>query len=251
MPYKTDGSVHHGGVRNEHSTAELFNKCPPKIIQDAYLGKTLTFVHLGGTQTVDDIGVIADGERVSGISTKRHLGSGTYDYINTSKITDYIPSAIETTQKLREIRREHYGNPESVNLVRDTVKNMILNLWATLQSEYIRQLLQNTNERNSEWISIVSSSECVTFSHAALKELSEHPYDPDTLYEIRASRASGSRQIWRIKNGIETNTHLRVRIVLNNGIRALIGLSTANKDSILTLKIQQDNVNALLKTIQP
>lgn len=250
MPYITDGSVHHGGVRNEHSTVEMFNTCPPKVIQDAYPNKKLVFVHRGGTQTVDDIQILADGEIVPGISVKRHLSSGSYDYINTSKITDYIPSAADAVQQLREIRREHIGKSESLATVRENVKIMISNLWTSMQNDSIRQLLRNTNERNSKWVSIVSPHECVTFSHESLKELSEHPYDSETVYELRASRAAGSRQIWRIKNGIATNTNLRIRIVLNNGVRALIGLSTANKDSILTLKIQQDNVNGLLKTIQ-
>ena len=250
MPYITDGSVHHDGVHNEHSTVEMFNTSPPKVIQDAHPDKKLTFVHRGGTQTVDDIQVFADGEAVPGISVKRHLSSGTYDYINTSKITDYIPTAVETVQQLRDIRREQFGKPESLATTRVNVKTLISNLWISLQNDSIRQLLRTTNERNSEWVSIVSPTNCVTFSHKLLKELCEHPYDLETVYELRSSRASGSRQIWRIKNGIATNTNLRVRIVLNNGVRALIGLSTANKDSILTLKIQQDKVNGLLKTIQ-
>jgi hypothetical protein len=35
---------------------------------------------------------------------------------------------------------------------------------------------------------------------------------------------------------------LRIRFVLNNGVTALLGLSSANNNSVPAIKIQQDNV---------
>jgi hypothetical protein len=90
----------------------------------------------------------------------------------------------------------------------------------------------------------------VVVNHNKLEELAVHPYDDSVVYELRAPKAKSSRQVWRIKNGVETNTHLRLRMVLNNGIGALLALPTAkNKSSMLTMKIQQDNVDGLLKQV--
>ena len=56
-------------------------------------------------------------------------------------------------------------------------------------------------------------------------------------------KAKTSRQIFIVgADGTEKNTHLRIRFVLNNGITALLGFSSANKSSVPVLKIQQDNV---------
>jgi len=52
--------------------------------------------------------------------------------------------------------------------------------------------------------------------------------------------------LFRRKDGQEVNTHLRMRLVLNNGVGALLGKSEKNKCSIPCLKIQQDKVDVLL-----
>ena len=48
-----------------------------------------------------------------------------------------------------------------------------------------------------------------------------------------------------IKKGSNTITSIHelcIRITLNNGVTALLGLSSANKNSCVCLKVQQDNV---------
>lgn len=250
MPYVTDGSVHHTGVRNEHHLAGLFNLQPPAVLRAAYPDKVLTFVQRGGTQQVDDVEVMCAGVRVTGISTKHHGGSGTFDYINTSKVSDYIPQSVPVVREFAELRAAHRGSEDALPLVRARVKTAISGLWSSLTNENVRSLLQSTHARNSEWVSVVSPDDVLTVHHNKIEELAVHPFDPDTQYELRSARAASSRQIWRVKNGVATNTHLRVRLALNNGVGALIGLSKANANSILTLKIQQDNVRGLLNCLR-
>lgn len=245
MPYVTDGSVHHAGVQNEHTIAEAFTRCVPQVLQDAYPGQTLTFVHRGGTHEVDDIAIYSGDVRVGGISTKLHSSGGTFDYINTSRIADYLPEAVGAIERIAEIRRMYARNEAAVPLVRTEVAATIHTLWAGMTDASIRRLLQAVDARNSNWVAINTT----LTHHDNLAELHVHPHDPDIVYELRALRAAGSRQIWRVKNGVATNTHLRVRIVLNNGCRALIGLAPTNKSSCLTIKIQQDNVNGLLASL--
>ena len=71
---------------------------------------------------------------------------------------------------------------------------------------------------------------------------------PDGYILKSSSRAKTSRQIWiRSSDGCEEiNTNLRIRLVLNNGITALLGKSKANKSSCASLKIQQDNVDTFI-----
>jgi hypothetical protein len=246
MPYVTDGSVHHTGVRNEHQLAEAFNLSTPEVLQAAYPGKALKFVHRGGTHCVDDVEILCGDEKVSGISTKHHGGSGTFDYINTSKVSDYIPEAADAVRQISALRAAHHGDASALPATREQMNVIISTLWDSLS---IRTLLQTIQTRNSEWVSIVSPGSVLTVHHNKLEELSVHPYDPETTYELRSNRAASSRQIWRVKNGVATNTHLRARLALNNGVGALLGLSTANKNSILTLKIQQDNVAKLIRLL--
>jgi hypothetical protein len=42
---------------------------------------------------------------------------------------------------------------------------------------------------------------------------------------------------------------IRIRLVSNNGIRAMMGKSKANKHSLPVIKIQQDRVNIMLKEL--
>ena len=56
--------------------------------------------------------------------------------------------------------------------------------------------------------------------------------------------------LFREKDGVSINTNLRIRLVLNNGVNALIGQSTKNKSSMPCLKIQQDRVNLLLTQLE-
>ena len=48
--------------------------------------------------------------------------------------------------------------------------------------------------------------------------------------------------------GAIMDTGLRLRLTSNNGIKAFLGLSKANKNSQVVLKLQQDNISELLNT---
>ncbi len=58
----------------------------------------------------------------------------------------------------------------------------------------------------------------------------------------KTKKTMESRTIF--KNGKDTN--IRFRLVLNNGITAFIGLNPRTKNSILTIKLQLDNVFTLV-----
>lgn len=247
MPFVTDGSVHHSGVQNEHTVAELLAATVPSCLQAAYPNSALAFLHRGGTKGVDDVEIHVGGTRVSGISVKHHGSSGTFDYINTSKVTEFLPEAAGLCARIAELRTLHHGDASAVAAVRQVVRDGVRGLWAMSTSDQLRGLLQRVNTRNSEWMCIKTPTGLTMAPHMALTELSVYPYHAETRYELRGT--SDSRQIWRITGGVAVNTHLRVRLVLNNGVNALLGLSRANKTSQLTVKLQQDNVRGLLASL--
>ena len=245
--YNTTGEVHHAGVANEGHTVDLCNSTPPSNIQDEYLGK-LTFRKEGGTHQVSDMGIYADDVRVAGGSDKLHR-SGTFDHVNTSKVLDYIPceALIKT---IDDLRTAHRGDASAVEKVRTAIKDATNTTWDTMTSDGIRKLLLAVNERTPEWMFVREATEMSVFRHEEMRELSEFPKDPSWTYVLKAGRAKESRQVWREKDGLGVNTHLRLRLVTNNGVTALLGLSNANKNSILTLKIQQDAVATLLAAVK-
>lgn len=248
MPYNITGEVHHAGVGAEADTATLFTSSPPSNIAAAYPNKTLTFRQEGGTQTVSDVAVYADGVRVDEISSKLHR-NGTFDHINTSKVAEYIPCA-EVLATVNRLRTENHGDASAVSAARAALKDATNTTWDTMTSEGIRALLHAIDVRTPAWMAVKEKTEISVFRHEEMQELSVFPKDPSVTYSLRAARAKESRQVWRTKDGVDTNTHLRLRLVTNNGITALLGLSKANKNSILTLKVQQDAVATLLAAVR-
>lgn len=247
MPYNTTGEVHHAGTRNEVSLVSIFSASPPTCFSDRY-GGSLTFVHLGGTKRVSDIEIDSDGARVDDCSVKLHR-EGTFDYINTSKLSDYIqvPKLVELVGKKK---RDHLGDKNAINLVRNLLADAINSEMDAITSDAIRKLLLNIYARSPRWLIVTEKGKLSIIDHSNLHELSLHPTSDDTTYFLKSSgRAKTSRQIWRMTGGIETNTTLRLRLTLNNGVGALLGLSNKNSSSLLTLKVQQDSVDSLLKKV--
>ena len=50
----------------------------------------------------------------------------------------------------------------------------------------------------------------------------------------------------RVKGDDIVNCGLRIRVTSNNGVKAFLGLSKANKNSSIVLKLQQDRVDQLV-----
>jgi hypothetical protein len=246
--YNTTGEVHHAGVANEGHTVNICNSSIPSNLQENYPGQTLTFRKEGGTHQVSDMGIYADDVRVAGGSDKLHR-SGTFDHVNTSKVNEYLPCE-SLIKMIDDLRSAHRGDSSAITTVKTAIKDATNDTWNGMTSEGIRKLLVTVNQRTPEWMFVREKTELSVFHHSEMRELSEFPYDPTWTYVLRAGRAKESRQVWREKDGLGVNTHLRLRLVTNNGVTALLGLSEANKNSILTLKIQQDAVAALLNAVK-
>jgi len=74
----------------------------------------------------------------------------------------------------------------------------------------------------------------------------------DTFF-LKQGRGTTSRQIWaKDSYGQEINTNLRIRLVLNNGVSALLGGKrwSSNDTSLLVIKIQQDKPDSLWDVVE-
>ena len=84
------------------------------------------------------------------------------------------------------------------------------------------------------------------------KELKELQGIQDSQYSLKHKPGTCSASIIRMNNITkeEINTYLRIRLVLNNGVNALVGTSLKNKTSVPCIKIQQDNIEFFLQSIE-
>ena len=71
----------------------------------------------------------------------------------------------------------------------------------------------------------------------------------DTPYLEIGKGIESSSILFKREDGTILDHNIRIRVVDNNGISALVGISKANKSSIACVKIQQDNVGALIKSL--
>ena len=249
--FKHDGSTHYSGINNEHSIIEKLNMESSQIGAKLRPTPDLIVKHKGGTQTKADAVVVntTSNAVVKTISIKNHKKSGTFDWLNS---TSYIPEEMknilkEETKTIKEAFKTHQNVEES----RNAVDAMFCGALDKMKDNdgFIRGLLNSIFEKYTDVIIIncEKDNKLVYFEKDQLKELK--CFDDDKYY-LKHSGNTCSAQIMRRKpDGEEINTYLRIRLVLNNGVNALVGQSGKNKTSVPCIKIQQDNVDNFISLI--
>ena len=71
-----------------------------------------------------------------------------------------------------------------------------------------------------------------------------------TPYLESGNGVESSSILFKTEDGSILDHKIRIRVVDNNGITALIGKSKSNPSSIACIKIQQDNVGTLIKSLE-
>lgn len=244
-----DGSVHYSGIKNEHNIINLLNNTNSNIGNYLRNGNSqLIFEHRGGTRTKND-GVLINQEtkeELLTLSIKNHKKKGTFDWLNSTK---EIPESININLKneLTNIK-QNYTNIEQTRI---DVDNLFSNTLSSIKEDesLIRNILNNIYDKYTNGIIINCESEnrIIYFNKEELKELRCFE---DNRYYLKHKQGSCSAQIMRRCADKEINTNLRIRLVLNNGVTALVGQSKSNSSSSPCIKIQQDNVNSFLENIE-
>ena len=253
MPYKTGGETHHGGISNEKELVDLLNS-DPEININTYIQSQASsqdiprWRHLGGTTQKADCDV-AIGEHCFAMSIKNHENTGTFDWINTSKLEEFNESLGQSVKTaVDQFKTANYGKEITSNM-RNQLADIFNSEFDRITSEQIKTLLHTLYIKYPEYVLINNRQDRRLIMYPKENNFAEFVEYPDSEYFLKTSRAKTSRMIFRRKNGIETNTDLRLRLVLNNGLGALIGKSEKNKCSIPCLKIQQDKVGTLISKL--
>jgi len=241
--FKTDGSVHHGGVKNEEITVQILNnlKLYPCVVETR-----------GGTKVKED--AIAGGKKIS-IKKKEGLKQGSFDWFNTSKYNEVLggtfDSFVTSMSNMRQLPADIRSDECFIEMVRYSFNELCEAALESLTSDNIKQILQKglvgDNEDLDVVINDVKANQLFVFpaaNHPAFQLLAQG-YTP-----VLKGSGKSSRQIFFTKDGETYNTGIRLRVTSNNGINAFLGLSKANKNSQVVIKLQQDGIPSLVLKAQ-
>ena len=257
MPYCITGKVHHTGVNNEKYIVELLNKNLTMMINqrisERVYSKTHSpplWTHLGGTRQKADCNVKI-GDASFNVSIKHHKkSSGTFDWLNTSKLHEFNHEIAEMVKpRITEFKEKYKGIKEVSKDMRIELDSVFNDAFQHVTSVQIKDLLNSIYMKYPEYVLINDCTKKQLVMYHKEDNFKEFVGYSDWEYYLKKSYANTSRMIWRRKEGTDENTNLRIRLILNNGINALFGLSSKNKTSIPCLKIQQDRVDVLLREL--
>ena len=246
--FKTNGSTHYEGIANEHAVIELLNNrnyfdCP--------------VTHLGGTKNKAD--AMAGNVPIS-IKRKKGLANGSFDYVNTSNLHGIIDRTV-FTDFFRFIK---YSRENSVKhdipQVRDWYSKCCEAALSKITSPEITKFLkEHVCDKQKGFKLVVADTEADTLyiiDHAAtpLAKLLSRQYKAHVVIGRGKSSAkiifsAPGKTINDIDSGVDIG--LRIRCTSNNGIKAMLGLSKANKNSQTVVKIQQDKVQQFVNDSSP
>ncbi len=250
MPYRTDGSSHSDGIANEVGNVAYFNGIPNGNINLRLRGDeetSLKWETRGGTQQkADAVCGHADG-RLDHISIKNHKKrTSTFDLENTSMVNSLFPTI---KQDIAIYKTKHTGATEVTRVMRAESSTLFSSALDNCTSELLKAHMEKVYGKCMTCPYIIVRNEpkrefqmIRTENLRPLLLLAE-----GAMFILKKGRGKTSRQIWtRDLVGNEVNTNLRIRLVLNNGVGALLGLSSKNKSSVPSIKIQLDKVDSFV-----
>lgn len=248
MCFPTKGENHYSGVKNELAIISAMNETPDaplnKYFRDKFKVSSVRWEHRGGTRLKEDAVVFLDESGSRKISIKNHK-SGTFDWVNSSKS---VPQ--ELKKLIRDFKTKHKENVfEEVvpDEVRQELTFVLSNYLDEMSSDDLRGLLGWEYEKQPPYLLVndVRKKELVLFKKAILKN--SFLLNGRGRFVLKKTRAVTSRQLWiHTHDGLEINTNLRIRCVLNNGVNALF----SDKGAVPCIKIQQDSVDSFLESVK-
>ena len=239
--FKTNGSTHHQGIANELATIDLLN-------QHRVFAETVT--HLGGTKHKADA---MAGDKGISIKHKAGLKNGSFDWVNTSRTDDLLDPErfAEFFAFMRTVRTwdtdKRQSVVEDVRQVFAEICDAALNaITSETLTDWIKNELICANEGMAMAITDTKAGVCYVLEHDAIRaaQLLADGY----VAELEPGRGNTSRKVVLRFDHHVVETGLRLRVTSNNGIKAFMGLSKANRNSQVVLKLQQDRVQNLVDT---
>ena len=238
MGFTTDGRVHHIGIANEKDIVKFLNEHPSNelnvFLKNEFNNSTIKWEHKGGTGTKADA-IVTIGDVKVPISIKNHK-TGTFDWLNASANKEFVIDAayqhlVNTLANVRKNNNSVDANRAIISQCSSDVLPyvMVRRLLTDVKLKYPRFVIINLQKKQELLLIDLGVNNDKIFTIPC-----------PMRYERPKKANQTSRRI--------SNSSLRVRLVLNNGINAAMGLSKANKNSSWCIKVQQDNVEQWIES---
>ena len=233
--FTTTGEVHHGGIQNELDVIDMLNKA------NIY---ATPVTHAGGTQNKAD--AYAGSVGIS-IKRKRDLNNGSYDYLNSTVPVSSLPFidlvdvwkeetlALDPTEDNKKIAKEAFN----------VVSSFVL---SCVDTNTLTNIVRSTFEAQAGMDIAITDQQTETLYLFSADDM-EVPQLLKAGYKaqiVQTNNIVTSRKVVFVKDGDIRDVGLRIRLVTNNGIGAMMGMSKANKTSSVVVKIQQDKVGRMV-----
>ena len=246
--------------QNQHHKAIAHEKALTKYLDDGAarslwpkLSENYTAKHIGGTKHKEDI-VIKDGDNTIKISVKKKkkLSAGSFDYINsTSAVTEgNFPGLKEKIKLNRETFHEskHDGDPPADLAKIQTIIACNTALRGLSSEQLEKILMEQVAKPNEKMHMMVSDKETGKNWQYKFKDTplynSVINHKPVIIYN---NAGLDSKPVMFIDDKGNVHDHnILIRVTLNNGNGALIGISKANKNSQPSFKVQQNKIEELI-----
>jgi hypothetical protein len=275
MAFLCNGSNHRTGIKNEEYMTDRFNNDLTKTIFPRIKISTITEMRGGTTSKADAVILdlskmnLPDDKRIIknlSFKKKEKLTTGTFDWVNTTsfltqsrknklssvksiidliseasdakqagKVTDRIVESFrEKTHEATEMTLNNFSSDEIRTLINTLMiePNKDIDVLVTVLSE---SDIYYFPFEDHPIIKLVNDSKVKFFLQKKSKKL--HCDSRTIMAEV--TDETGSAKI--------VDTGVRIRLHLNNGVSALLGVSKSNSSSTFCIKFQQDNFKEIIK----
>ena len=239
--FKTNGSTHHQGISNEHATIDLLNEF---AVYDTKVK------HKGGTKFKADA---VAGEKGISIKHKAGLKNGSFDWVNTSNINAVINR--ECFEDFFTFLKGAHLLPKEdrlplVEQARDLFNRCCEKALNSIHpDDMLTFLKQHIVDKQRGYGIVINDTklERLHIMEADRLEMTKCIENGDGV-KLLKGKGKSSRKLVFENNFWVLDYGLRVRVTSNNGIKAFLGLSKANKSSQVVIKVQQDNIKQFVTT---
>ena len=261
MAFNTSGESHKNGLKGEGDT-----KC---LIENSYtklFGNAPTVLRRGGTKYKEDL-LVNNNFKLS--CKNRQSKSGSFDYLNSSASVKLLTSqAAKKLKKFLDSKKHLY---KGMGFNRKTLKPVI-DIERAKFNDLSENVLLSMSSSEIERIVLDGMKEYIkdpdfyfSITHRPRKRLILFPAQELPLIKLIKNQTGLKFSLAQTKGKtsarilIEDNTGsvhdfgLRLRLVLNNGIAALLAGTDASKNSSsqVVLKLQQDEPDKQIDNILP
>lgn len=274
MSYKIDGSSHRNGIEGEWKVLKFLNNKENFEFIASSINKVndtkrnfldFNFIQKGGTQNRVDIQCLSNNIGISIKSKKKSNGKykGTFDLINTSNFNNLcfdnhlFKNAIKEWDEWVGILSSTQKGGFSYYEIESHTKVLINRILNNMNHHQIENVFQKIALMEIDVIDIIRNYKETTLEEVSPSDLcflkkNWYTIESETFSDHTIINPTNKSSAF-IKNKDNSDSVFRIRISLNNGVRALMRatgieekIQGKNNSSVLALKIQVDKVQQII-----